>query len=94
MRTAHLVEHLTPFNPAYNETIQRNAQTLLGLGHAAATSTATGMIDQTLRAHAQVLAYSDVFMFCAAAAFCAVPFAFLFSNVKASDGVGVGYKNR
>ncbi len=90
VRTAHLVKHLTPFNPAYNETIQRNAQTLLSLGRAAATTTdiATGMIYQTLRTQAQVLAYSDVFMFCAVGAFCVVPFAFLFSNVKASGGGG------
>ncbi len=54
VRTPHLVEHLTPFNPAYNDTIQRNAQTLLGRGYAAATTTdtATGMIYQTRRTQA------------------------------------------
>ncbi len=58
------------------------------MGHAAATTmgTATGQVYQTLRTQAQVLAYSDVFCFCAIGAFCVVPFAFLFSGVKAKGG--------
>lgn len=90
VRTARLAVHLNPFNPAYNDTIQRSARTLTGLGHAAATAnnTATGMVYQTLRTQAQVMAYSDVFYFCAVGAFCVVPFAFLFSNIKASGGGG------
>ena len=90
VRTAHLSEHLTPFNPAYNDTIQKHAQTLLGMGHAAATTTDTamGMIYQTLRTQAQVMAYADVFYFCAIGAFFVVPFALLFSGVKAKGGGG------
>ena len=85
VRTAHLSEHLNPFNQAYNDTIQRSANTLLGMGHAAGTTmqTATGMIYQTLRTQAQIMAYADVFYFCAIGAFCVVPFAFLFSSVTA-----------
>ena len=87
-RTAYLVDHLNTFDRGYNQTIQGYQQTLLSTGHAAATTlnTATGQVYQMLRIQAQVLAYSDVFAYCAIAAFCVVPFAFLFSNVKAEGG--------
>jgi DHA2 family multidrug resistance protein len=90
VRTAHLGGHLNPFNQNYQELLQRNAHTLLGMGHAAATTmdTAKGMVYQTLRTQAQVLAYSDVFMFCAIGAFAVVPFAFFFSGVKGKGGGG------
>jgi DHA2 family multidrug resistance protein len=90
VRTAHLVTHLDKFNPNYNDTIARYQQTLMSMGHAAATTmtTATGQVYQVLRTQAQVLAYADVFMFCAIGAFCVVPVAFLFSGVKAKGGGG------
>ncbi len=93
MRSAHLVTHLNTFNQAYNDTIQRNALTLESLGRAAGTTmqTATGMMYTTLRTQSQILAYSDVFMYCSIAAFCVVPFAFLFSGVKAAGGRGGGH---
>jgi MFS transporter, DHA2 family, multidrug resistance protein len=89
-RMSYLGGHLNPFNQNYEQLLQRNAHTLLGLGHAAGTTmqTATGMVYQTLRSQAQVLAYADVFMYCAVGAFCVVPFAFLFSNFKAKGGGG------
>ena len=88
IRQSYLVNNLNPFNPAYNQTIQSYQNTLLGMGHAAATTmtTATGQVYQALRTQAQVLAYSDVFLFCAIGAFCVVPFAFLFSSVTAKGG--------
>ena len=88
IRTAYLVDHLNTFDQGYNQTIQSYQQALLSMGHAAATtmSTATGQVYQALRTQAQVLAYSDVFLFCAVGAFCVVPFAFLFSNVTAKGG--------
>ena len=88
IRTAHLIDHLNPFDQGYNQTIQSIQQNLLSTGHAAGTtmSIATGQIYQMLRTQASVLAYSDVFEYCAIGAFCVVPFAFLFSNVKAKGG--------
>ena len=90
IRQSYLVNHLNSFNPAYNNTIQQYQNTLLSMGHAAATtmSTATGQIYQMLRTQAQVLAYSDVFMFCAIGAFCVIPFSFLFSSVVAKPSGG------
>ena len=90
IRSAYLTDHLNPFDQGYNRTIESIQQNLLSTGHAAATtmSTATGQVYQMLRIQASVLAYSDVFAFCAIGAFCVVPFAFLFSNVKAKGGGG------
>ncbi len=90
IRQAYLVDHLNTFDKGYNQTIQSYQQSLLSSGHAAATTmgTATGQVYQMLRTQAQVLAYSDVFAYCAIAAFCVVPLAFLFSNVKAEGGPG------
>ncbi len=90
IRSAYLIDHLNTFDQGYNQTIQSIQQNLLSTGHAAGTtlSTATGQVYQMLRIQAQVLAYSDVFAFCAIGAFCVVPFAFLFSSVKAKGGGG------
>ncbi len=90
VRTAHLVTHLDAFNPNYTQLVQRYQQTLVSMGHAAETTmtTATGQVYQMLRTQAQVLAYSDVFMFCAIAAFAVTPVAFLFSGGTAKGGGG------
>lgn len=84
VRMAHLATHLTPFDQPYVETLQRTTQTLVAQGHAAgsAGSTAMGLIYQTLRTQSSVLAYSDVFWWCAALAFAAAPLALLFSPQK------------
>ncbi len=90
VRSAHLVTHLDNFNQNYTDTIQRYQQTLMSMGRAAETTmtTATGQVYQALRTQSMVLAYADVFMFCAIGAFCIVPVAFLFSSVKAKGGGG------
>jgi DHA2 family multidrug resistance protein len=84
VRMAHLVPHLTPFDPGYVDLLHRNTQTLIAQGHAAASAggTAMGLIYQTLRTQASVLAYSDVFWYCAILAFAAAPFALLFTGTK------------
>ena len=52
------------------------------MGHAPAdaATTAMGLIYQTLRTQAPVLAYADVFWFCAILAFAVAPFALLFTQ--------------
>ena len=88
VRTAHLIDHLTPFDQGYNLTVERNTQTLLSMGHdqADAATRAVGVIYTTLRTQAQVLAYADVFLFCAIFAFAAAPLALLFKANKAKAG--------
>jgi DHA2 family multidrug resistance protein len=88
MRQSYLSQWMTPLNQPYNALLQRDQATLLSMGHAASTTqqTAIGLIYQTFRTQASVLAYSDVFMFCAIGAFCIVPLTFLFSNYKPVPG--------
>ena len=47
-----------------------------------------GQIERTLIAQAGLLAYMDVFLYCAILAFLFVPLTFLFSPVKATRKVG------
>jgi DHA2 family multidrug resistance protein len=93
VRMAQLVTHLTPLDQPYVETLHRDTQTLISLGHApmSAGATAMGLIYQTLRTQASVLAYSDVFWYCAVLAFAAAPFALLFSATKGGGGAGAAH---
>ena len=88
VRTAHLVTHLTPFDQPYLDLVQRNTSALIASGYAKADAAtrAMGLVYTTLRNQASVLAYSDVFLFCAILAFAVVPFTLLFSNIKSGGG--------
>ena len=86
VRMAHLVPNLTPYNQPFVDAVQQRAEALIALGRAPveATQAATGMMFQALRQQAQVLAYSDVFLYCAVMAVLAAPLALLFSARKAT----------
>ncbi len=90
-RQAYLSEHLNPFNPAFTDYLQRTEQTLRGMGRAAGdvTGQAMGMALQALNQQAAVLAYRDVFAYCAVGAFCIVPLVFLF-EARTTRGGGDG----
>ncbi|MBV9785804.1 MAG: DHA2 family efflux MFS transporter permease subunit [Acidisphaera sp.] len=93
VRMAYLTDYLNPFNQAYNTLVERNAQQLLSLGAAAGSvdQRAVGMVYQTLRGQASLMAYMDVFGICAIIAFCVVPLAFLFSGSTASGSPGAAH---
>jgi DHA2 family multidrug resistance protein len=88
IREAYLSQWMTPLNQPYVTLMQHTKAALIGLGQPAATAgnVATGVIFQQFRQQASVLAYCDVFTFCAVAAFTVVPFTFLFSNYKPGQG--------
>ena len=90
-RQAYLAGNLNPFNPAFNDYLTRTGQTLRSMGHAAGevSGQAMGMALQTLNLQAAVLAYRDVFAYCAIGAFCIVPLAFLF-EARTSKGASGG----
>ncbi|MDR5752334.1 MULTISPECIES: DHA2 family efflux MFS transporter permease subunit [unclassified Caballeronia] len=89
---AHMVEHLTPLNQPYNDSVQRIARTLIDSGQtmSQAFTAATGQMYKTLVSQATILAYLDVFSACAIFSFMFVPLAFFFSPAKAS-GQGGGH---
>jgi len=87
-RMSYLSRWLTPLNQPYNALLQQDQAALRAMGHAASGThdTAVGLVYQTLRTQASVLAYSDVFSICAVAAFIIVPFTFLFTNYRPGAG--------
>ena len=87
----YLAEHLNPFNPAFNDYLAQTEHTLLSMGRAAGqvSSQAMGLALQTLTQQAAVLAYRDVFAYCAIASFCIVPLTFLF-DARTTKGVSGG----
>jgi len=87
---AHMVEHLTPLNQPYNDTVQRLAHTLMQSGQtmAQAMTAATGQMYNTLISQATILAYLDSFLIYAVFSFLFIPLTFLFSPAKASGGAG------
>ena len=93
VRSAHLVDHLTPLDQGYNALVQSNTAGLLGMGRSPgdAATTAVTMIYQTLHSQAQILAYSDVFLFTSILAFALAPVALLFSASKMGGGPRPGH---
>ncbi len=91
VRQSYLADNLNPFNPAFNQYLATTQHTLLGMGRAAGqvSSQAMGMALQTLQQQAAVLAYRDVFAYCAIAAFCIVPITFLF-DARTTRGASAG----
>jgi MFS transporter, DHA2 family, multidrug resistance protein len=87
---AHMVEHMTPLNQNYTDTVQRITNTLIGMGQSAsqAMTTATGLMYKQYIAQSTILAYLDVFGAVAVFALCFVPVTFFFSATKASGGGG------
>ena len=93
VRMAHLVPHLTPLDPAFNQLLAQKTQALTQLGTAPAnlTRTALGLIDQTLYAQSTIGAYMDVFAYTAIISFLVVPLAFLFSPTRGGAAPGGGH---
>jgi DHA2 family multidrug resistance protein len=90
---AYLSYHMTNNSPNFRTTITDFARAIQNLGSSAAASTtsAMGQIYQTLIAQAGLLAYKDVFLYCALVAFAFVPFTFFFSPVKKAGGPGAAH---
>jgi DHA2 family multidrug resistance protein len=87
---AHMVVHMTPLNPNYNDSIQRLTHTLMDMGQTMqqAMTTATGLMYKEYISQSTILAYLDVFGAVAIFALCFVPVTFFFSPVKAAGGGG------
>ena len=87
---AYLSQHLSQSDSTFRNTLAQLAQAIRGVGTAAgdAVQIALGQTYTNLIAQAGLLAYMDVFMYCALLAFAFVPFTFLFSPVKKAGGPG------
>jgi DHA2 family multidrug resistance protein len=87
---AYLSAHLSDANPNLRATVAAIAAGVRNLGTVAggATQAAMKQVYQTLSAQAGLLAYKDVFLYCALLAFAYVPLTFLFAPVKATRKAG------
>ena len=73
--------------------IESTEKTLRGMGHTAAEAhnMALGGVYQTIRMQTAIMAYSDVFIYCAIVAFAVVPFCFLMTAKKSGGGLGAAH---
>jgi MFS transporter, DHA2 family, multidrug resistance protein len=90
---AYLSTHLSQSNTNFSNTLSQLTSAIRNLGTAAgdATQVALGRTYQTLIAQAGLLAYMDVFLYCALLAFAYFPFTFLFSPVKKPGAAAGGH---
>jgi DHA2 family multidrug resistance protein len=90
---AYLSTHLSQSNANFSNTLSQLTSAIRNLGSAAgdATQVALGKTYQTLIAQAGLLAYMDVFLYCALLAFAYFPFTFLFSPVKKVGAAAGGH---
>lgn len=82
----YLARWASPFHQPFQELIAEYRRSLEAMGHAgaAAQDLAVGQVFQQFRAQAMIMAYSDVFYYCALIAFLVIPFCFLLSPGKAA----------
>jgi MFS transporter, DHA2 family, multidrug resistance protein len=81
---AHLAARMSPLDKPYLDLLARYTHAFEDMGRTAADAhhAAMGMINSMLTKQAAILAYMDVFQFCAVVAFLAVPLTFLFRPTK------------
>ncbi len=89
-RQAQLSKWTNAFHQPYNQLIASYQQKLIAMGHAASAAhdIAVGKVYQAFRAQAQILAYSDVFLYTGIIAFCIVPFCFFLTSKKVAGRGG------
>ena len=84
----YLAGHLGEGDPGYVDALARTVAAVKSYGLAVgdATQSAFGYLYQSLVAQAGLLAFTDIFFYCALLSFAFIPFTFFFSPVKASGG--------
>lgn len=89
----YLSQWATPFHEPFQQLIATYERALNAMGHvgAAAHNMAVGRVYQAFRAQVAVLAYSDLFYYCAIVAFVVVPFCFLLSPKVGGPQGGGGH---
>jgi DHA2 family multidrug resistance protein len=90
---SYLSQWATPFHQPYNALIAQYEGTIRAMGRAgaAAHDAAIGRVYQAFRLQASILAYSDVFFYCAILAFMVVPLCFVLSPKTGGMRAGGGH---
>jgi MFS transporter, DHA2 family, multidrug resistance protein len=89
----YLSQWASPFHQPYQALIATYEQALhsMGLVGAAAHDAAIGRVYQAFRLQVTVLAYADVFYYCALVAFMVVPFCFFLSPKTGGGAPGAAH---
>ena len=90
---SYLSQWATPFHQPYQALVAQYERSLRAMGHAGAGvhDTAVGHVYQVMRTQVAILAYTDVFFYCAVVAFAVVPFCFLLSAKTGGMRPGGGH---
>jgi MFS transporter, DHA2 family, multidrug resistance protein len=90
---AYLSTHLSQSSANFHNTLSQLTSAIRNFSVAAGDTTqvALGRTYQTLIAQAGLLAYLDVFLYCALLAFAYAPFTLLFSPIKKAGGPAGGH---
>ena len=88
VQMAQMSRNMTPLSQGFIATRQQYEQSLLSMGRMMSSleQLATSRIYLTFRTQASVLAYADIFTYCALGAFATVPLAFLLAKTKKGQG--------
>jgi len=88
--SAHMVHNMTPLNEQFNLAVQKGAAAIRDFTSLAGdpTSLATSRMYQEMVSQSRILAYIDVFSYCAIVACILIPFCFLLSPVKSEGNAG------
>jgi MFS transporter, DHA2 family, multidrug resistance protein len=90
---AYLSQYMTDLHEPYRLLEQTLTGTIrsFGYGMGQISQLVPATILRDLQTQSAVLAYRDVFIYCAIAAFCVIPFTFIFSPTKSGGGGGGGH---
>jgi DHA2 family multidrug resistance protein len=90
---AYLSVHMSPYDQAFNDSLQRSSAALLARGAALSerSSTATAYLYHTLQGQAAIMAYIDAFEIAAVLSLLLVPLALLSRPTKAAGTMPQGH---
>jgi DHA2 family multidrug resistance protein len=93
IRQSYLSQWASPFHQPYNDLVATYEKALIATGRAASAvhQIAVGRVYQAFLKQVQVLAYADVFLYCAVLAFAVVPVCFLLSAKKGGGAPAGGH---
>ncbi len=77
-----MIEHLSPSNIGYRDTLAQYSHTIMSAGHIRATQAAVGHLYQLLESQSSILAYTDAFQFISCVTFVLAFVALLMPRVK------------
>lgn len=88
--SAHMAHNMSPLNEQFNQAVSKSAEAIRDFAHIVGDpmQLATVRMYQEMISQSRILAYIDVFGYCAIVAVILIPFCFLLSPVKSEGNAG------